>query len=143
MLQVQTRHFGTLSIDESEVIRFEQGILGFEDVHEYVLLGDREQTPFFWIQSVDGSDVSMIVADPFSLYPDYAVDLDDPEVASLEIGNPDKVLSLSVVIIPKDIRQMRANLKAPLIINLENNKGMQVVQYNDDLPLQFFLLQEA
>ncbi len=143
MLQIQTRNFGTLSIDESEVVRFEQGILGFEDVHEYVLLGDPDQTPYFWMQSVDGSDISMIVTDPFALYPDYAVNLDDPEVASLEIANPDRVLTLCVVVIPRDIRQMRANLRAPLIINLENNKGMQAVQDNNDLPLQFFLMQNA
>ena len=142
MLQLDTRNFGRMSIDESEIIRFELGILGFEDVHEYALLGDQERSGFFWLQSVDGSDVSLIVADPFALYPKYSVNLDTADSTLLAVKDPEKLLTLCVIVIPMDIRDMRMNLKAPLLINLENRKGIQIVQYEEDLPIRFYLLQQ-
>ena len=37
---------------------------------------------------------------------------------------------------------MRANLNAPIFINIQTNKGKQIVQDNPDLPLRFFLAKE-
>ena len=142
MLNIETRSFGTVQVDESEVIRFEEGLPGFEDVKEFVVLGNETDAVFFWLQSADGSDVSMIVADPFRLYPEYAVDIEDPDIAALGIKDPEKLLTLCVVVIPQDIRQMRANLSAPIFINLETNRGKQVIQENPDLPLRFFLAKQ-
>ena len=142
MRSIDTRNFGTVQVDESEVIRFEEGIPGFEDVKEFVVLGNESDAMFFWLQSVDESDVSMIVADPFRLHPEYAVDIEDPDITALGITDPGQLLTLCVVVIPQDIRQMRANLSAPIFINIQTNKGKQIVQDNPDLPLRFFLAKE-
>ena len=104
MRSIDTRNFGTVQVDESEVIRFEEGIPGFEDVKEFVVLGNESDAMFFWLQSVDGSDVSMIVADPFRLHPEYAVDIEDPDITALGITDPGQLLTLCVVVIPQDIR---------------------------------------
>lgn len=142
MMQINTRHFGEVSIEEREVLTFAEGLPGFEDVRQFVLLGgDKGQAPFFWLQSIDRPDLALVVVDPFVIYPEYTVDVDDGEIEGLKIRDAEKILTLCVVVIPEDIREMRANLRAPILINLENNAGKQVLQHNDALPIRYFLLQ--
>ena len=43
---------------------------------------------------------------------------------------------LTTVRVPKDIQDMSINLKAPIIINMSNNKGAQII-VEDDLPVRF------
>lgn len=142
MLRINTRHFGEISIDECEILTFSEGLPGFEDVRQFALLGgDKGQAPFFWLQSIDRPDLALVVVDPFIIYPEYTVDVDDSDIEVLKIRDVEKILTLCIVVIPEEIREMRANLKAPILINLENNTGKQVLQHSDTLPIRYFLLQ--
>lgn len=142
MIDLDTKQFGVIQVDERDVIDFPEGLPGFEACHKFTLLGREEgSNPFFWLQGVDMPNVSMVVMDPFAIYDDYSVDVADEELATLGIRDPERILTLCVVVIPEDVKQMRANLKAPILVNLENNIGKQVMQHNDALPIRFFLLQ--
>lgn len=139
-MQLETVHFGIIEIDEKEFIYFPEGIPGFETSKKYVLIGnDGEETVFFWLQSVDMPDLCFVVTDPFMVYDGYGVDVDDDDVALLKITDANKVLSLAIVIIPEDINEIRVNLKAPILINVDKKLGKQVIQKNDDLPIRYYL----
>lgn len=142
MIALETRHFGPVQVDENEVLIFPEGIPGFEDSVRFVLLGKTEaEIPFFWLQSIDHPEIAFVVVDPFTVYEDYQVNVDDSELDILGIGNPERILTLCIVVIPEDIKQMRANLKAPILINMDTNTGKQVLQNNDSLPVRYFLIQ--
>ncbi len=142
MISLDTKHFGTIQVDEKEVLFFPEGIPGIEESKKFTLLGKNEgKTPFFWLQSIDLPEIALVVMDPFAVYEDYSVDVDDEDLSLLNIHNPERILTLCVVVIPEDKKQMRANMKAPILINLDNNTGKQVMQRNDALPVRYFLLQ--
>lgn len=142
MHTLMTKHFGEIQVDDRDVLVFPDGLPGFEEHTQFTLLGKEEApTPFFWLQSMENMDLALVVVDPFSIYEDYTVDVADEEIEVLQISDPDHVMTLCVVVIPEDVKQMRANLKAPLLINLLNNVGKQVMQQNDSLPIRYFLLQ--
>lgn len=142
MISLDTKHFGPITVDDGDIVIFPEGIPGFEDGKKYTLLGkDEDAVPFFWLQSLDDKDFALVVIDPFAVYEDYSVDVDDDEITVLGVRDPERILTLCVVVIPEDMKQMRANLKAPILINLENNIGKQIVQHNEALPIRYFLLQ--
>ena len=82
------------------------------------------------------------MTDPFMVYDGYGVDVEDEDVELLEITDPNKVLTLTIVIIPENINEIRVNLKAPILINMEKKLGKQIIQKNDNLPIRYYLRQE-
>ena len=142
-MQLNTKCFGEIEIDEKGIITFPEGIPGFEDVKKFVMLGSTEEnSPFQWLQSVDNTDLAFVVIDPKHFKPDYVVDVNDADIAVLDIHNVDKVLVLTVVVIPEDITKMTTNLRAPVLINTENNRGKQVIQENGEYQIRHFIMEE-
>lgn len=144
MIKIDTVHFGEIEINEEDILVFPEGIPSFESVKKYVLLGkENAETPFFWLQSVDNPEVCFVVTDPFMVYDGYVVDVEDEEIECLQIENPETVITLAIVVIPQNIGETRTNLKAPLLINTAKKLGKQVIQKKEELPIRYYLLQEA
>lgn len=139
-MQLETAHFGVIDINEDDFIYFPEGIPGFENSKKYALIGnDTGEAVFFWLQSIDMPELCFVVTDPFMVYDGYGVDVDDEDVELLKITDTNKVLSLTIVIIPEDINEIRVNLKAPILINMEKKVGKQIIQKNDNLPIRYYL----
>ena len=142
-MQLITRNFGLIEIDDNDIIDFPEGIPGFESVKKFTILGKvEEETPFHWLQGVDNTDVVFVVIDPRLIKPDYVADVDFSEVEVLGIEDSEKVLMYSIVVVPDDLKKMSANLKAPIIINVDNNKGKQVVMDKGDYPIKYYFMEE-
>ncbi|MGI6084077.1 MAG: flagellar assembly protein FliW [Acetivibrionales bacterium] len=139
-MQVETKHFGVIEINEADVIYFPEGLPGFENNKKYALIGnDASESVFFWLQSIDMTELCFIVTDPFMVYDGYGVDVEDEDVELLEITDVNKVLTLTIVVIPENINDIRVNLKAPILINLEKKLGKQIIQQDDNLPIRYYL----
>jgi len=139
-MQLNTVHFGEIEYSEDEVIYFPEGIPGFEDTKKYILIGNEsDDAVFFWLQSVDAPELCFVVTDPFMIYDGYGVDVEDEDVELLELTDPKKVLTLTIVVIPENINEIRVNLKAPILINMEKKLGKQIIQKNDNFPVRYYL----
>lgn len=142
-MKIPTRDYGTLEIDESSIIRFENGIIGFENYKRYVLLdcGD-EPSPFKCLQSIDEDSLAFILFDPFTVRPDYEVEIVDEIASSLSIGGGDDIAILAIIVVPEEVRYISMNLKAPIIINARVNKGIQYILDNTDYGVRHYLADE-
>jgi flagellar assembly factor FliW len=128
---INTQYFGDLSIQENQLITFEEGLPGFEDQKKFVLLNNydtEDPVPFMWLQSTANPDLALVVAIPFFLKTDYEVTLTDEVVQKLAIQNPEDVAVYSVVRIKDTLENMTYNLASPIVINGKTRKGMQFVQ---------------
>lgn len=142
-MQLNTRHFGQLEIDEKGIIDFPEGLPGFENVKKFILLASMEEdSPFQWLQSVDNTDLAFVVIDPKIIKSDYIIDVNDEEVEILKIKDVDKVIVLAIVVVPEDMTKMTANFRAPVLINAENNKGRQIILDKSDYEIKHYILQE-
>lgn len=142
-MKLKTKHFGVLDIDEKGIIDFPEGIPGFENTKKFVLLGSEDtESPFRWLQGVDNENLALVVIDPKTFKADYIIDVEDDEVAILEIEDPSKVIVLTIVAIPDDISKMTVNLKAPVLINTQKNRGKQIVLENSDYQIRHYVLEE-
>jgi flagellar assembly factor FliW len=125
-VKVTTKAYGLIDVDERQKIVFPQGLFGFENLTDYLLL-DAERQPFYWLQSIDVEQVAFVLVSPFLFRPDYEMNVSNEELAEINIHSPEKALIFSIVTIPPDGSPMTANLQGPLIINRDNRTGKQTV----------------
>jgi len=124
---IHTKRLGELDIQEQEVIRFEQGIPGFESLRRFVLVEVQDHEPFSYLQCIDDDDVSFIVTNPFEFFPDFECELPDLVVEGLRITSADHVAVRAIVSINGELELATANLVAPVVINYASRLGRQVV----------------
>jgi len=140
---IETTHFGKIEIRDTDILFFEEGIIGFEDVKKFGLINSEDpESPFKWIQAVERPDLAFALVDPFRIKKDYDFDLKDEYVEALEIMEPSDVMVFSIVVVPEDISKISMNLKAPLIINKNNNKAAQVILDTDKYTVRHYILDE-
>ncbi len=136
---IKTRIFGEVTIDDSKMIHFPAGIVGFPDLKDFALIHDAEQgnqAGIRWMQSVQEPEFAMPVVDPLVAKEDYNPVVDD-ELLKV-IGEGEDILVLVTITVPSDLTKMSVNLKAPIVINVEERKACQVV-LEDDYPVKFYI----
>lgn len=139
----KTKHFGEIDIEGNKIIDFKDGIPGFENSKKYIVLYDGDETsPFRWLQSVDDGQLAFVVVNPFLILKDYDIEIPEEAVDGLNIESIEDVMVLSIVVVPDDISKMTMNLKAPVIINTKNNRGMQVVLDTDRYSVRHYIIEE-
>lgn len=130
-LIIQTKYLGEVEISEDKIVHFESGIPGFEDEKRFVLLDIDEKIIFQILQSVETKNLAFFVVNPYLLFEDYSIDLNDSIIESLDIREEKDVVVLSIMTLKEPFSESTVNLKAPLIINLKNKRGKQYILQDD------------
>ncbi|MFN7812726.1 MAG: flagellar assembly protein FliW [Planctomycetia bacterium] len=138
-MNLQTTRFGQIDVDPRDVLHFPSGLPGLEDCRQWALLADSRNDALGWLQSVSRGDVALAVVSPRRFVPDYQVRIPRSELAPLALA--DARQAQVVVVVGRNATALTLDLKAPIVINLENRTGRQVVA-SGDLPLQYELAQE-
>ena len=69
----------------------------------------------------------MPVMDPTLVMPDYNPVIEDELLKPMDLTDPENILVLVTVTVPRDIEKMTVNLMAPIIISGENRKANQII----------------
>ncbi|MBQ8170753.1 MAG: flagellar assembly protein FliW [Oscillospiraceae bacterium] len=127
-MNIKTRDFGEVQIDESTIINMPEGIIGFEDTKRYAILSPLGENKFpMWLQSVEDAEPCFVVYDPMEIYPDYKFQISDEEQALLKVDEDTPYRCLTVAIVPDDYRKTTINLRCPIVINLRDNIAAQII----------------
>lgn len=108
---------------------FEDGIPGFSHLQFFQLVQE-EESPFYLIQSTEEPDIGFWVIDPFAFFPAYTFELSDMVKGSLRIEDQSQIAVFSIVTI-RGNNQATVNLKAPIVVNLFNRMGRQIILQED------------
>lgn len=139
-MQIKTKHFGEIELEDDKIITFESGIMGFEEYKRYTILFDIEesgQPTISWLQSVEEPSIAIPVINPLYVREDYNPTVEDEYLNSIGELTDENILVLLTVTVPSDVTQVSANLKAPFIINSDARKGVQVIVENNDYPVRY------
>jgi flagellar assembly factor FliW len=127
-ITVSTTRFGDILIEEDRVIHFPEGLLGFPDQKAFIIQQHKPGSSFYWLQSVALPYLAFVIINPFLGEKDYIEELplsDQLYFSGIEDG---RTLALALVTIkPESVPPLTMNLVGPIIINLENRTGRQVV----------------
>jgi len=122
---VNTSRFGPVEVDETRVLDFPKGLLGFPTYHAYVLLQPAEDSYFYWMQSLDAADLAFVVTDPSLFVSSYRVPLRPEQLLEMGIASLDDAQVF--VIVNKRGSLLTGNLQGPLVIHVSQRRGEQLV----------------
>ena len=130
------------SIDSEEVtfplnIAFPSGILGFEEVKEYILHPLLDLDPFFWMEGVTGKKHAFLLVPPAHVLESFSIELNEEDVNFLDLQSSEDALIFNIVTYGPN-QTMTVNLKGPILINRHTMVAKQVVPINAvELPTTF------
>ena len=138
-MQIKTKVFGEITVDDDKMIYFPKGIIGFPELKDFALIHDEEKgaNSIHWLQSVQEPAFAMPVIDPLVVCPDYNPEADDELLNNLGELKADDMLVLVTVTIPKDLTKMSVNLKGPIVINAAERKAIQVIAVGDTYQVKY------
>jgi flagellar assembly factor FliW len=126
-MKIVTSRFGEIEVDDRSVVHMPEGMLGFSEFKDYVLIKHNDGSPFLWYQAVAEPSLAFVVVDPFTFFPDYEVLLSGEDMELLKCKTMNNLAVFSVVVIPENPERMTANLRGPIVINTQGRLARQVV----------------
>ncbi|MFZ5950377.1 MAG: flagellar assembly protein FliW [Candidatus Rifleibacteriota bacterium] len=141
-MNLSTSRFGKISIADEEIITFQEGLLGFEDYHRYVVFNTDDGSPFRWLQCVDDGNLAFVIIEPLSFMFEYDLEISDADAEFIALKRAEDAVLYVIVSIPQNPKDMTANLQGPLVINAANRKGRQVISSNSRHSVKARILDE-
>ncbi|GAA0428464.1 MAG: flagellar assembly protein FliW [Bacillota bacterium] len=133
-MRIETKYFGEVAIESTSVLDFPSGIPGFNHETQFVLLDFPDNPLFQILQSTTSKETAFIVVNPYHLYEEYTLNLDESIIEILQLSSEEEVVVLSIVTLKAPFTSSTINLKAPIIINSVKNKGKQLIINTDEYP---------
>jgi len=127
METIQSDQLGEVQVEDGSVIRFADGIPGFEEFHDYVLVAVAEVAPFEWLQSVEEPALAFAVVDPHVVCGDYVPRLGRGDLTTVGLDSDAEALLRVILTLSDDPAEITANLQAPLMINRGAGLGSQLL----------------
>ena len=133
MMKIETKYCGEITYQTDELIRFPDGLFGFEEEHDFLLiqLEDDEASPFC-LQSTTHAETAFIVLDPFQLMPDYAPDLSDEDCARLGDPTGEHIALYAICVLRDPMTESTVNLRCPIAMHMETRTAFQVMLTEDN-----------
>lgn len=119
---ISSQQFGEIEVEQRHIFHFENGLLGFEFLREFILISDEDTEPFKWLISLEQPDIGFPLLSPWHIDINY-----DP---GTDINLDEQVLMV-VITLEDENGSMTANLKAPIILNVANQAGEQIILPKD------------
>ncbi len=124
MITFQSTRFGEFTVAEETLIVFPGGVVGFPEEERFVILEHKE--PFCWLHSVDNPNLAFVVVESGEFGEGYKFNLPYEE-SKINLKADDEAAVLVIVTFRNAPAMTTANLKAPLVVNLRNRRGMQLI----------------
>lgn len=112
----------------THLVRFPAGLLGFEQIKDYLLVANPVEQPFAWLKVADNNGLAFVVINPFIVVPDYQPDIPTADATFLGLNRAQDAILLAIVTIQGD--QATMNLKGPIVINRHTHIAKQVIATN-------------
>ncbi|MGE5628630.1 MAG: flagellar assembly protein FliW [Solirubrobacterales bacterium] len=142
-MEFETTFYGVREYSKEDIIHFKKGLPGFENLKEFIIFDADDNKVFSVLQSVEDKNIGLIVISPFSQIKDYEFNLDDEIEKRLNIENSEDVLVLNTVTLNSKIEDITTNLRAPIIINIKNKLGEQIILNEDKYDIKHPLFKEG
>jgi len=126
-LKIETTRFGEIEIEEEKIITMPLGLLGFPENKRFVVFQHKENSPFFWYQSLDDPGLAFVITNPILFKPDYQVN-SEAVLRDMKWFDEPALDLFVIVTIPQGRPQdMTANLVGPILVNLDTQEAVQMI----------------
>ncbi|MCM8710956.1 flagellar assembly protein FliW [Clostridium sp. SYSU_GA19001] len=130
-MKLNTKYHGVREYRSEDIITFKKGLPGFENLKKFILFTVEENELFNILQSIENEEIGIVTISPFTVFEDYEFKLSDEKLKELKITRPEDVLVLNTVTLNSKVENITTNLKAPIVININEKLGEQIIIDND------------
>ncbi|MDZ4724921.1 MAG: flagellar assembly protein FliW [Leptospira sp.] len=136
-ITLHTKPFGTIQVEDKQILQFPQGLLGFEKYTEYALIEENAESPFKWLQSTKEAGLAFIMIQPELFLNEYIPNVSEEELKEIGLNSHSEGVVFLIVTIPHDNpRGMTANLQGPVVINVKTGTGKQLISRDENHPIR-------
>ena len=121
---IKNEQFGEVEFDESSIIDFPEGLLGFEDLKKFLLIQEEEGL-FVWLTSIE---------EPEIIFPIFSINLLEESYET-----PTEYEPYGIVKLDREPEKVTINLKAPVFIHKKDKKGFQKLLDNENYQVNYQL----
>jgi flagellar assembly factor FliW len=107
---------------------------GFPRHREFALVQLHDEGLLYAFTSIEDPELRFLVAPPEPFFPDYAPEIENEVFAALNTKDPDRLLVM--VVITAGVNETTANLLAPIIVDRDSMRAMQVVLTGSNMPVR-------
>lgn len=141
-MEINTSYHGIKHYEEKDIISFPKGLPGFEKFKNFILFPVDENDIFSILQSIDDPYVGLTVISPFLVSKEYEFELRDDKMQELKLSNVEDLIILVTVTLSSNKENITVNLKAPIIININERIGEQIILDNEKYLIKHPLFKE-
>ncbi|MFF2889982.1 flagellar assembly protein FliW [Paenibacillus sp. NPDC057967] len=113
------------------IIDFNGSIYGFEDYRYFRVEAMNEESHFSLLSSMDDSNIGFLVTSPFDFNKSYEFKLSEEIIETLKVERPDDIVVMVIATVKQPFESSTVNLLAPLVVNMKNGIGRQIVLPSD------------
>lgn len=142
-MQMESAVLGTITYEETDIYYFANGLPGFEEQKQFLIIQPDPGIPFSYLQAVEDASVAMVVTDPFLFYKDYDFELPGDSRNQLQADDFEYIRVWSIVTIPGKLEDATINLMAPIVVNTQHRIGQQLILHDTGYKPRHPLIREA
>ncbi len=125
-VNIVTTRFGLIQVQESDLFRIPDGLVGFRAFTQFVLITDPVTAGLTWLQSATAPELAFgLIAPPLAIG-DYRIELRPGDRSALELDEERSALTY-VILNRGDGGGLTVNLQGPLVFNPARRLGRQLV----------------
>ncbi|KZL94057.1 flagellar assembly protein FliW [Clostridium magnum] len=141
-MKLNTKYHGVREYEEKDILSFKKGLPGFEGLNKFIIFPVEDNEIFSILHSLEDDSIGLVVVSPFYVIKNYEFKLEDEKIDELKIESPEDVLVLNTVTLNSAIEKITVNLKAPIIINIKNKLGEQIILDNPNYSIRHSLFEK-
>ncbi|MFV0314911.1 MAG: flagellar assembly protein FliW [Anaerotignum sp.] len=137
-MQLKTKYFSDMNVNDEDIILFKHGLFGFEDFKKFILIKfeNNDSSPLC-LQSVDDENVAFVIINPTNFIPDYSISLEKSDYKELKLEDLNKLAVYTICVLKDNIPESTTNLRCPIILNAEAKLAKQIVLDNAEYPFKY------
>jgi flagellar assembly factor FliW len=128
-MKIESQRFGTMEVAEDQLIRFADGMIGFPEEKEYVLLPHGQSDSIAWLQSTENPDLAFPVVSAHDVSESYNGAL-DALINAAGLGSSRDDVAVMAVLCAPQTGPATINLVAPIVVNATTRNAAQVLLDN-------------
>ena len=121
-MKIANKQFGEIEFTDDSIIKFQEGILGFEELKKFLHITENESF-ISWLTSID---------EPEIIFPIFPIELLQEDYKSENRYKP-----YGIVRLDKQPENITINLKAPIYIDETEKSGYQKIIDREELSLDY------
>ncbi|WP_152396370.1 flagellar assembly protein FliW [Paenibacillus guangzhouensis] len=112
---------------DGKIIYLDGTLLGLESLNQFAIRSIEGNPLFALLQSEEEDGVGLVVASPFHFFKEFAFEISEQEKEQLQLERHEDALVLGILTLRDPFKSSTMNLMAPIVVNIANMKGMQLV----------------